>query len=214
MLAVQGRGECAARFAARRMAGAFIRVAIALMSGVAAAPALADTMYASLETGTVRSAGDFSHPFAYSDIATLTRTYDSGFSWTAFLQNARMVQSGRSSWAVEGLAGYRYRWTESFSIYGTAGAGELFSPVQDFPYLTARAGMDWAVTKTLTWNIVNLRHRSDVQSDFSYRASVAGTGLTYRMSDEFAIYTRVFLVWDTRFHFDGTGLALGLRKYF
>lgn len=198
------------------MRSSFVRALVVLaLAGVAVPrPAAADTLYAGLEAGTLRSPSDFSHPVLSSDIATVTHTYDSGLSWTAYLQNSRRAQDGRTNWAFEGMVGYRYNHTPSLSVYGNVGMGEFLSVVRDFPYVTVRGGADFALSRSFTWNVVNLRFRDGLDPDFAYKSSVAGTGFTYRLNETFAVYTRVFAVYGTEFRFDGTGLSIGFRRYF
>lgn len=190
-------------------------LAVLAIAGIAVPRAVhAGTLYAGLEAGTLRSPSDFSHPVLTTDIATITHTYDSGFMWIGFLQNSRRAQDGRTNWAVEGMAGYRYNYTPSLSVYGNVGLGEFLSVVRDFPYVTIRGGFDIALSPSFTWNALNLRFRDGLDPEFAYKSSVAGTGFTYRMNETVAVYTRVFAVYGTEFRFDGTGISIGFRRYF
>ena len=181
---------------------------------VAASPASAAGFTAALEAGTEREAGDFSKAILNYDIASLTRSFDNGTSWTVQLQNYRAASHGAVTWALEGLAGYRYAATSTFSLYGSVGGGARMSPTRDFPFLSLRLGADDVLGYGFTWNVVNLRYRTGWDKKFPYHSTAAGSGLTYQIDARFALYTRVFAVFDTKYRFAGTGLGLGLRTFF
>lgn len=181
---------------------------------VAAVPARAENFSAALEAGSERDADDFSKAVLNYDIASVTRNFDNGVSWTALVQNYRAARHGAVTWAVEGLVGYRYEATRAFSLYGNIGGGERLSPTRDFPYLALRLGADDALGGDFTWNVVNLRYRTGGDRQFPYHSTAAGTGITYRMSQDLALYSRIFAVFDTNYRFVATGIGLGLRTYF
>lgn len=194
-----------------------MRVATALACAalaLAAMPARAENFSAALEAGSERDADDFSKAVLNYDIASVTRSFDNGMSWTALVQNYRATRHGAVTWAVEGLVGYRYAATPSFSFYANIGGGERLSPTRDFPYLALRLGADHALGGDFTWNVVNLRYRTGWDKQFPYHSTAAGTGITYRMSSAFALYSRVFAMFDTNYRFAATGIGLGLRTYF
>jgi hypothetical protein len=184
-----------------------------LVAGLAPATAAAESMTASLEAGTERAPRDFSRAVLNYDIATLTEMYDSGLSWTAFAQNSRVAHNGPNVWALEAMLGYRYAFSR-YLVYGSAGFGERLIKPHDIAYATFRFGMDATLSRSFTWNALNLRYRDGLDRDVVYRSSVAGTGVTWRATEDTALYTRVFAVFDTQDRFAGTGLGLGLRRFF
>ena len=176
-------------------------------------PASAESLTISLEAGTERAPKDFSRAVLNYDILSVTRTYDSGFTWTAQVQNYRAASHGPVTWATEGLLGYRHPVSASLSIYGNVGAGERLSPTRDFPYVSARLGADDALGHGFTWNAVNLRYRTGWDRQFPYHSTTAGTGLSWQASDQVALYGRAFAVFNTGYRFAGTGLGLGARVF-
>lgn len=189
------------------------RFFLALAAIAFATVAHADNFAASLEAGTERDAHDFSHAVLNYDNFTIAQSYGSGWGWIGFLQNNR-PRGTPAVWAVEGMVGYRAPVLDSFAWYASGGFGERMSPVLSFTYVTFRGGVDEAIGEHVVWNVVNLRYRNGLDSDVTYRASVAGTGVTYRVNDQFALYTRVFAAFDTEFRFVGTGFGIGARRYF
>lgn len=188
--------------------------AVLLFLLLSATQARAESFTASAEAGTERDAADFSKAILNYDIVSVTRSFADGMSWTAQLQNYRAARSGTVTWAFEGLVGYRHPMTPSVSLYGNIGLGERMSPTRDFPYLTLRAGADDVLGGGVTWNVVNLRYRTGWDKHFPYHSTTAGTGLSYQIDPDFALYTRVFAAFDTFYRFAGTGLGLGVRTYF
>ena len=75
-------------------------------------------------------------------------------------------------------------------------------------------GADDALEHGFIWNAVNFRYRTGWDARFPYHSTTAGTGFTYRIKSDFAIYSRVFAVFDTNYRFAGTGIGLGLRTFF
>ena len=189
------------------------RPVLASASVAFATVAHAGNFAASLEAGTERDAHDFSHAVLNYDNATAVWNSDSGAQVIGFLQSSR-PRGTSSVWLVEGMAGHRFVLSDSFSFYASGGFGERMSAERRFAYVTVRGGVDEAFGEHFVWNVVNLRYRNGLDADFTYRSSVAGTGITWRLNDELALYTRVFAAFDTEFHFAGTGFGVGARKYF
>lgn len=187
---------------------------VCLAVAALASPAPAADYAAALEAGSEREAGDLSKAVLNYDIVSLTHSFDNGLSWTAQAQNYRAARHGAVTWAVEGLVGFRRATSPSFSLYANVGVGERMSPTRDFPYLSLRAGADEALGGGVVWNVINLRYRTGWDRRFPYHSTAAGSGLSYRLSDDFALYTRVFAVFDTNYRFAGTGIGLGLRRFF
>ncbi len=185
---------------------AFAAVAFATMTH-------AGNLAASLEAGTERDAQDFSHAVLNYDNATIGWNADNGFGLVGFFQSSRPT-NGPAVWLAEGMAGYRHPVSDRFSLYVSGGFGERMSAERRFTYVTVRGGVDEMFGEHFVWNAINLRYRDGLDPDFTYHSSVAGTGITYRLNDEFALYTRVFAAFDTHFHFAGAGFGIGARKYF
>lgn len=183
------------------------------LCAVLVTPSCAGDLSVAFEAGTEREPGDFSHAVLNYDNATIVQTYGSGLSLIGFLQSSR-PHDADAVWSVEAMAGYRWPIASSMSIYCSAGAGERMSAARSFAYLTMRGGVDQALGEKWTWNVLNLRYRNGIDSGTTYRASIAGTGLTYRLDEDFALYARVFAAFDTEFHFAGTGIGIGARRYF
>lgn len=190
---------------------AFLSLVLAAIAFASAARA--DNFAASLEAGTEREPGDFSHAVLNYDNVTAVWNSDSGLSIIGFLQSSR-PRGASSVWLIEGMAGYREAASESLSLYVSGGFGERMSAERHFAYFTVRGGVDKAFGEHFVWNVVNLRYRNGLDADFAYRTSVAGTGLTWRVNNELSLYTRVFAAFDTEFHFAGTGIGIGARKHF
>ena len=121
----------------------------------------------------------------------------------------------KTSEHLEGTLGYRLPLNRIFSVVGSGGVGEHWrqNPDTAFPYYVFRIGADLDINKVLTWNVVSFRYRDAFNPDEHFNTPQLATGLTYKLDEQRAVYTKLQRNWH-----DGTpsstGVLLGYQQKF
>ena len=121
----------------------------------------------------------------------------------------------KTSEHLEGTLGYRLPLNRIFSVVGSGGVGEHWrqNPDTAFPYYVFRIGTDLDINKVLTWNVVSFRYRDAFNPDEHFNTPQLATGLTYKLDEQRAVYTKLQRNWH-----DGspssTGVLLGYQQRF
>jgi len=121
----------------------------------------------------------------------------------------------KTSEHLEGTLGYRLPLNRIFSVVGSGGVGEHWrqNPDTAFPYYVFRIGADLDINKVLTWNVVSFRYRDAFNPDEHFNTPQLATGLTYKLNEQRAVYTKLQRNWH-----DGspssTGVLLGYQQKF
>lgn len=114
---------------------------------------------------------------------------------------------------IEAQVGYALPAIAGVALSGKAGIGERFSTT-NFPYYALYGNADYKLG-SLTINAVQYRYRSALDSAANgYQSHQIGTGVTYDISDTYAVSAKVTRSYDTSFNATGDAITGGLTIKF
>jgi len=144
-----------------------------------------------------------------------SHSFDSGLILAGLFVYVDDAFIPKTSEHLEGTLGYRLPLNRIFSVVGSGGVGEHWrqNPDTAFPYYVFRIGTDLDINKVLTWNVVSFRYRDAFNPDEHFNTPQLATGLTYKLDEQRAVYTKLQRNWH-----DGspssTGVLLGYQQKF
>ena len=99
---------------------------------------------------------------------------------------------------LEATLGYRLHVNDDLSLIGSVGLGGRFQSEgtgDDIAYYVLRAGADWDITDTVTWNAVAFRYRDGFKTSDDYLTPQLATGVSFKIDEHNSISTRVEYNW-------------------
>ncbi len=133
--------------------------------------------------------------------AGLSYRSEEGFLGGVSFQHS-IKASGGSQYYSEATVGYRWKWTEDFSLTPSGGAGYTWQQTgiiqgadtnADIGYYVIYLAGDLKMTPKLTWNAFNLRYRNGF--DATWVTPKVSTGLTYEVNSSKSLFMNVGYAW-------------------
>ena len=162
---------------------------------------------------------DFS-PNSYNsktdDAYTIAYTHKlgGGFTVGGVMQPVQYSSDNTMKMTGEGQFGYSLPSMAGLTLGGKVGLGEKFQSSGNFGYYALYGTADYKVADKLTWNAVQYRYRNAFDTANNFESHQVGTGVTYALTDTYAINAKVFRNYDNNFSATGDGAAIGVTAKF
>lgn len=100
--------------------------------------------------------------------------------------------------------------TGSVAVKGSVGLGKQWVPGEEFSYYIARLGVDARLSDRWTWNVASYEYRNSINNDYNfYERHTVGTGLTYKINHNNALFGKVYHNFNTGVGTDDNGVLVG-----
>lgn len=106
---------------------------------------------------------------------------------------------------LEAQVGYALPAFAGVAVSGKVGVGEKLTTT-NFPYYALYGNADYKLTDNITWNAVQYRYRSAMDtSTYGYQSHQLGTGVTYDINPKYSVSAKVARNFDTTSSMSATG---------
>jgi hypothetical protein len=106
---------------------------------------------------------------------------------------------------LEAQVGYALPAFAGVAVSGKVGVGEKLTTA-NFPYYALYGNADYKLTDNITWNAVQYRYRSAVDTAaYGYQSHQLGTGVTYDINSKYSVNAKIARNYDTTTSMNATG---------
>lgn len=151
-------------------------------------PAYGESNVVGVSIATQREPGDFDKSVSTVTGIGYTHTFDNNLVLDSSIHYFDL--SGGGGWRLNSQIGlgYRYAFSDLFSIVGIASIGSrVQSNDVDFPYYSIHGSVDWKLTDITTWSVVTYRYRNAFDADYAFETPALGSSLNFRLSTSSSI---------------------------
>ena len=160
-----------------------------------------------------RQANDFALPKDTKYELEADHAFDSGLILGGSITYTNEAFSSVDNENLEGTVGYRARFNNVFSVFGSAGIGEHFQDADeggDFPYYVFRIATDIKLCPRVTWTAISYRFRNAFDTDNDYNTPQLATAIAYRFDKHSSVSAKLAENWSNG-EASSTAISLGYK---